>query len=161
MSFPISFSDRLNSLPPYLFAELDAAKRKAKAEGKDIIDLGVGDPDLPTPRPVVLALAEAAKDPKNHRYALDQGLTELRQAIQEWYKNRFNVSLDPQTEILPLIGSKEGIAHLPLGLVNPGDGVLVPDPCYPPYRSGTLFAGGEVVSLPLLEKTGSGPISHH
>ena len=157
MTFPVHFSERLQKLPPYLFAALDAAKRKAIAEGKKIVDLGVGDPDLPTPRSVISALAEAAKDPKNHRYALDQGLPELRASIQEWYKKRFGVSLDPQTEILPLIGSKEGIAHLPLGLINPGDSVLVPDPCYPPYRSGTLFAGGKIISLPLLEKNGFRP----
>jgi len=149
MSFPVKFSDRLNQLPPYLFAELDAAKRKAIAKGRDVIDLGVGDPDLPTPQPVIRALSKAAKDPQNHRYALDQGLPALRVAIQKWYKKRFGVSLNPDHEILPLLGSKEGIAHIPLGLVNPKDGVLVPDPCYPPYRSGTLFAGGKVISLPL------------
>jgi len=157
LTFPIQFSDRVKRLPPYLFVELDAAKRRAKGQGKDIIDLGVGDPDLPTPAPIIAALAKAAKDPRNHRYALDQGLPELRRAIQRWCHDRFGVSLDPDQEILPLIGSKEGIAHLPLGLVNPKDAVLVPDPCYPPYRSGTLFAGGEVVSLPLFEENGFRP----
>ncbi len=152
MTFPVDFSDRLKKLPPYLFVALDAAKRKARAEGKDIIDLGVGDPDLPTPTPIIEALAKAAKNPSNHRYALDQGLPELRRTIQEWFKKRFNVPLHADEEILPLIGSKEGLAHLPLGLVNPGDAVLIPDPCYPPYRSGVLFAGGQVISLPLLEK---------
>ena len=148
----VEFSRRLLALPPYLFVELDRAKREAKAAGKDIIDFGVGDPDLPTPPPIIEALTKAAQDPSNHRYALDQGLPELRRAIARWYERRFGVALDPDTEILPLIGSKEGIAHLPLGLINPGDRILVPDPCYPPYRSGTLFAGGEVVPLPLREE---------
>jgi len=152
MSFSVQFSKRLQALPPYLFVELEQAKQKAMAEGRDIIDLGVGDPDLPTPTPIIEALYKAAQDPANQRYALDQGLPELRRAIQRWYERRFGVELDPDTDILPLIGSKEGIAHLPLGLINPGDKVLVPDPCYPPYRGGTLFAGGEVVPLPLLEK---------
>ena len=157
MNFPVTFSDRLQKLPPYLFAALDASKRRAKAEGRDIIDLGVGDPDLPTPKPVIAALYQAAKDPRHHRYALDQGLPELRREIAAWYKRRFHVALDPDAEILPLIGSKEGIAHLPLALVNPGYRVLVPDPCYPPYRSGALFAGGEVVTLPLSEANGFRP----
>jgi LL-diaminopimelate aminotransferase len=122
------------------------------AKGKDVIDLGVGDPDLPTPDFVIEALARAAHEPANHRYALDQGMPELRSAISAWYKKRFNVLLDPETEILPLIGSKEGIVHLPLALLNPGDVALVPDPCYPPYRSGTWFAGAEPFSLPLLEE---------
>lgn len=157
MTFPVHFSERLQKLPPYLFAELDAAKRRTKAEGGDIIDLGVGDPDLPTPAPIIATLSKAAKDPRNHRYALGQGLPELRLTIRKWYLDRFGVSLDPDKEILPLIGSKEGIAHLPLGLINPKEAVLVPDPCYPPYRSGTLFAGGEVVPLPLLEENGFRP----
>lgn len=161
MTFPVRFSERLQKLPPYLFAELDRAKRKAKAEGRNIIDLGVGDPDLPTPIPVIRALAEAAKNPKTHRYALDQGLPELRREIAKWYKRRFGVILDPDKEILPLIGSKEGITHLPLGLVNPGETVLIPDPSYPPYRSGTLFAGGKVVSLPLLPSNGFKPDFSH
>ena len=148
----VNFSKRLTSLPPYLFVELDRAKRQAKAKSRDIIDFGVGDPDLPTPKPIIEALYKAAQDPSNHRYALDRGLPELRRAIARWYERRFGVILDPDTEVLPLIGSKEGIAHLPLGLINPGDKVLVPDPCYPPYRSGTLFVGGEAVSLPLREE---------
>ncbi len=145
---------RLQQLPPYLFAEIDKAKRAAKAAGQPIIDFGVGDPDLPTPPHIIKRLAEAANDPANHRYALDQGLPELRQAIAQWYRERHHVELDPQTEILPLIGSKEGIAHAPLALANPGDVVLIPEPGYPPYRSGTLFAGAEPVLMPLLEENG-------
>ena len=114
-------ADRLKQLPPYLFAEIDKAKRAARTAGKPIIDFGVGDPDLPTPAHIIDRLAEAARDPANHRYALDQGLPELRQAIAAWYRARYQVELDPQTEILPLIGSKEGIAHAPLALANPGE----------------------------------------
>ena len=147
-------AERLKQLPPYLFAEIDKAKRAARQAGKPIIDFGVGDPDLPTPPHIIKRLAEAAQDPANHRYALDQGLPELRQAIAAWYQQRQQVTLDPQTEILPLIGSKEGIAHAPLALANPGDVVLIPEPGYPPYRSGTLFAGAEPVAMPLVEENG-------
>ncbi len=146
------FADRLKKLPPYLFVEIDRAKRKAVSEGKDIIDLGIGDPDIPTPEPIIEALNSAAHDPKNHRYALDAGLSEFRKAIAAWYKNRFNVLLDPEKEVLPLIGSKEGIGHIPLAFINPGDKVLVPEPGYPVYQSGTWFAGGEPVYMSLLEK---------
>lgn len=144
------FSERLKKLPPYLFVEIDRAKRRAKAQGRDIIDLGIGDPDLPTPRHIIEALHKAALDPNNHHYALDAGMPRLRQAIAKWYKKRFRVALDAETEILPLIGSKEGIAHFPLAFVNAGDYVLVPDPCYPPYRNGTIFAGGVPHIMPLL-----------
>ncbi|MBI2884803.1 MAG: LL-diaminopimelate aminotransferase [Candidatus Omnitrophica bacterium] len=140
---------RLQALPPYLFVELDRARRKLQADGHDVIDLGVGDPDLPTPRPVIERLSQAAQDPANHRYSFTEGLAALREAIARWYARRFNVTLDPATEILPLLGSKEGIAHLPWAIVNPGDAVLVPDPCYPPYRSGTILAEGEVIPMPL------------
>lgn len=144
-------SRRLQDLPPYLFLEIDKAKRKARAEGRDIIDLGVGDPDQPTPKHIIEALYKAACDPANHRYALDQGMPALRQAIASWYKRRFNVTLDPATEILPLIGSKEGIAHFPLAFLNPGDYALVPDPCYPPYKGGTILAGGKPYLMGLLQ----------
>jgi LL-diaminopimelate aminotransferase len=150
----IERSDRMKKLPPYLFVELDKAKRNARQEGRDIIDLGIGDPDIPTPNFIIDALAKAARDPKNHRYPLDQGLPEFRNAIASWFKKRYGVTLDPETEILPLIGSKEGIAHMPLAFVNPGDVVLVPDPCYPPYKSGTYFAGGEPVIMPLTRENG-------
>ena len=147
----IERSERIKKLPPYLFVELDKAKRKAREEGRDIIDLGIGDPDIPTPNFIIDALRRAARDPKNHRYPLDQGLPEFRRAISSWFIKRYGVTLDPDTEILPLIGSKEGIAHMPLAFVNPGDVVLVPDPCYPPYKSGTLFAGAEPMLMPLVE----------
>ncbi len=150
-------AERLKQLPPYLFVELDRAKRTLQEAGKDVIDLGVGDPDLPTPPSIVARLARAAEDPANHRYSFTEGIRELREAIARWYDRRFGVALDPQTEILPLLGSKEGIAHFPLAVANPGDAVLVPDPCYPPYRSGTVLAGAEVVPLPLLEENGFFP----
>ncbi|MFH1406941.1 MAG: LL-diaminopimelate aminotransferase [Candidatus Omnitrophota bacterium] len=148
----IEFSERLKKLPAYLFAEIDRVKREAKKTGRDIIDLGVGDPDKPTPEHIIERLYDAAKDPSTHRYALDLGLLELRKSIAGWYKRRFNVALNPETEVLPLIGSKEGIAHMPLAFVNPGDEVLIPDPCYPPYKSGTIFAGGIPHLMPLLEE---------
>lgn len=148
----IEFSKRLQQLPPYLFAEIDKAKRAARAEGRDIIDLGVGDPDAATPKFIIEALAKAAKDGKNHHYAFDAGMPELRQTISQWCQKRFNIALDPDTEVYPLIGSKEGLTHLPIGIVNPGDRVLIPDPAYPAYRSSVIFAGGEVVPLPLRAK---------
>ena len=143
-------SKKVQALPPYLFLEIDKAKRKARAEGRDIIDLGIGDPDQSTPKFIIEALSAAALDPSNHRYALDQGMPVLRSAIADWYKSRFNVDLNPETEILPLIGSKEGIAHFPLAFLNPGDISLVPDPCYPPYKGGTILAGGKPYLMPLL-----------
>ncbi len=158
-------SDRLKKLPPYLFIEIDRAKKKAREEGRDIIDLGVGDPDIPTPKFIIDALAKAAKDPATHKYSLDQGIPEFRNAAAKWLRRRFGVDFNPDTEIYPLIGSKEGIAHIPLAFINPGDAVLVPDPCYPPYRSGTIFAGGEVLCMPLLESHKFLPdlksINHH
>lgn len=158
-------SDRLKKLPPYLFVEIDKAKKKARDEGCDIIDLGIGDPDIPTPRFVIDALNKAARDPATHRYSIDQGIPEFRQAAAKWLKKRFGVDFNPENEICPLIGSKEGIAHLPLAFINPGDVVLVPDPCYPPYRAGTIFAGGEALCMPLLESRKFLPdlksINHH
>ncbi|PIP20743.1 MAG: LL-diaminopimelate aminotransferase [Candidatus Omnitrophica bacterium CG23_combo_of_CG06-09_8_20_14_all_40_11] len=145
-------SKKLQDLPPYLFVEIDKAKRNAKQEGRDIIDLGVGDPDQPTPAHIIDRLYQAARDPSTHRYALDQGLSGLRKAIAQWSERRFNVKLDPETEILPLIGSKEGIAHFPLAFLNGGDYSLVPDPCYPPYKGGTILAGGKPYIMPLKEE---------
>lgn len=148
----IDRAERLKNLPPYLFVEIDRAKKKARDEGRDIIDLGIGDPDIPTPGFIIEAMNEAIRDPKNHRYPLDAGLPEFRRAVAVWFKKRYGVTLNPDDQILPLVGSKEGIAHMPLAYVNPGDIVLVPDPCYPPYKSGTWFAGGEVVTMPLTDE---------
>ncbi|MFH1640513.1 MAG: LL-diaminopimelate aminotransferase, partial [Candidatus Omnitrophota bacterium] len=144
-------AERIKRLPPYLFVEIDKAKRKAVQEGRDIIDLGIGDPDQPTPAHIIERLYQASKDSSTHRYSLDQGLAELRQAIANWYRVRFNVELDPEREILPLIGSKEGIAHFPLAFLNEGDYSLVPDPCYPPYKGGTIISGGNPYIMPLRE----------
>jgi LL-diaminopimelate aminotransferase len=144
-------SKKIKSLPPYLFLEIDKAKRIARAEGRDIIDLGVGDPDQSTPKHIIEALCQASRDPSTHHYALDQGMPALRRSIEGWYKRRFNVNLDPESEILPLIGSKEGIAHFPLAFLNTGDYSLVPDPCYPPYKGGTILAGGKPYLMGLLE----------
>ncbi|MCK4859749.1 MAG: LL-diaminopimelate aminotransferase, partial [Candidatus Omnitrophica bacterium] len=146
------FSHRLQNLPPYLFAELDCLKEEAVKQGRDVIDLGVGDPDLSTPQPAVEELCREASKNRNQHYPSNRGLLEFRQAIAEWYEKRFNVSLNPQTEILPLIGSKEGIAHIPAAFINPGDLALVPDPAYPAYRSGIILAGGIPYSLPLLKE---------
>jgi len=152
MMMKIERAERIKKLPPYLFVEIDRAKKKARDEGRDIIDLGIGDPDIPTPDFIVEAMNKAMRDPKNHRYPLDAGLPEFRQTVSQWFKKRFGVEMSADNEILPLIGSKEGIAHMPLAYVNPGDVVLVPDPCYPPYKSGTWFAGGEIELMPLTDK---------
>lgn len=150
----IDFSDRLRSLPPYLFAELDGIKRKALAEGRDIIDLSVGDPDQPTPAHIVEALSKAAADPANQHYALDFGMDVLRTSIAHWYLKRFGVKLKAECQILPLLGAKEGIAHIPVGFVDPGDYCLYTEPCYPPYRGGTILAGGRPYPVPLVPEMG-------
>ncbi len=146
----VSFSERLQKLPPYLFVELDRMKAEVQAKGVDVIDLGVGDPDLPTPSHIVEAAVEAVKKPENHHYPSSVGMLAFRQAAASWLERRFGVKVDPTKEIVTLIGSKEGIAHFPLAFVNPGDVVLVPTPAYPVYHIGTLFAGGETYYLPLL-----------
>ena len=150
MAFDLA--DRIKVLPPYLFAELDRKKQEKIDQGVDVIDLGVGDPDLPTPEPVVEALKRAAERPENHRYPSYVGMRSFREAVAGWYKRRFDITLDPDREVIALIGSKEGIAHFPLAFVNPGDVVLCPDPAYPVYRIGTIFAGGEPYTVPLKEE---------
>ncbi len=149
---PFEKADRLKKLPPYLFKEIDRKKAEVRASGVDIIDLGVGDPDLPTPPHIIEALKAGAEDSANHRYPSYSGMNTFKEAVAEWYEKRFNVSLDPAAEVVSLIGSKEGLAHLPLAFVNPGDAALVPTPAYPVYHTATLFAGGESVLLPLLRK---------
>jgi len=145
----VKIAERLNQLPPYLFAELDRLKAEQIRKGVDVIDLGVGDPDLPTPPHIIKALQQAAEDPANHQYPSYTGMNRFREAAAEWMKNRFGVTLDPLTEVVSLIGSKEGISHFPLAFVNPGDVVLIPSPGYPPYTSGALFAGGVPYFMPL------------
>ncbi|HUU82830.1 MAG TPA: LL-diaminopimelate aminotransferase [Phycisphaerae bacterium] len=144
-------ADRLNQLPPYLFVEIDRQKRKAIAAGKDVIDFGVGDPDKPTPGFIIDRMAQAIRDPANHTYPFGVGVPEFRQAAAEFFARRFGVSLDPQTELVVLIGSKEGLGHLPLAVVNPGDTVLIPQPAYPAYQAATIFAGGKPYHLDLSE----------
>ena len=142
-------ASRLAKIPPYLFAEIDRKVQEKKRAGVDVISLGIGDPDLPTPPRIVHVLQEAAADPANHRYASYFGLAELRQAIAGWYGARSGVTLDPDTEILPTLGSKDGIAHVPLALVDPGDIVLAPNPGYTVYMTGALMAGGDPYVMPL------------
>lgn len=142
-------ADRLSQLPPYLFVETDRKKRAAKEAGRDVIDFGVGDPDCPTPDFVMDRMVEAIRVPENHRYPLGVGSKAFRQAAASYMAKRFRVQLDPATEVLALIGSKEGIGHLPTAVLNPGQVALVPEPGYPVYQSGTLFAGGESRMVPL------------
>jgi LL-diaminopimelate aminotransferase len=147
-------AERVRKLPPYLFAELDKKVAAKRASGADVISLGIGDPDLPTPRHVVEALQEAAEDPTTHQYPSYYGLPAFRKAVADFYERRFGVSLDPDTEVQPLIGSKEGLAHLCLAFVDPGDEALVPDPGYPVYAIGTQLAGGGAVSMSLRASKG-------
>src|SRR5579872_5057214 len=149
MSKTAAGAKRLGRIPPYLFAEIDRKVQEKKRAGVDVISLGIGDPDLPTPRRIVNVLQEAAEDPSNHRYPSYFGLSELRSAIAGWYRDRSGVVLDPATEILPTLGSKDGISHVPLALVDPGDLVLAPDPGYTVYVTGALMAGAESYAMPL------------
>lgn len=145
-------AQRLASLPPYLFAAIDKAKEEVRAKGLDIISLGIGDPDLPTPDFIIDALCAAARNPVNHQYPSYVGLLSFRQAVADWYLRRFGVSLDPNNEVVSLIGSKEGIAHFPLAFVNPGDLVLIATPNYPVYGVTTEFVGGIPLYLPLTDE---------
>ncbi len=145
---------RIESLPPYLFAKLDEKLEAKRAEGVDVISLGVGDPDLPTPPHIVEAMVEALRDPETHRYPSYYGTLEFRTAVADWYRRRFGVELDSRTEVITLIGSKEGLAHLAFALVDQGDEVLVSDPGYPVYGTSTLLAGGTPLPLPLVAEHG-------
>ncbi len=142
-------SERIRKLPPYLFAEIDEMKRRKEKEGVEVIDFGVGDPDIPTPNHIIEAMKKAVEKPENHRYPSYEGLLAFRQAVAEFYDRRKGVKLDPEKEVISLIGSKEGIAHLPLAFVNDGDYVLVPDPGYPVYYSSTVLADGIPYRVPL------------
>jgi len=148
----IAQADRLKALPPYLFAELDRVQAQVAARGIDIISLGVGDPDLPTMSNIIDRMKKAVDNPAHHQYPSYEGMPSFREAVAGWYGDRFSVKLDPASEVVSLIGSKEGIAHAPLAFVNPGDVVLCPDPGYPVYTIGTMFAGGESYIMPLLEE---------
>ena len=147
-------AQRIQALPPYLFARIDEKIADAKAKGVDVISLGIGDPDLPTPDHIIDKLVEAARNPENHRYPSYVGMLEFRAAVAEWYKRRSNIILDPKKEVVTLIGSKEGIAHIAFCYINPGDVALIPDPGYPVYGVGTLLAGGVPYIMPLKEENG-------
>ena len=148
----ISPAERLQKLPPYLFASIDDMKRDAMNAGKDVINLGVGDPDIPTPEHIIEVLKHTAEDPSNHQYPSYTGMIVFRESMAGYYRRTRGLDLDPATEVLALIGSKEGVGHLPLAFVNPGDVVLVPNPGYPVYDAGTVLAGGVPHHMPLLEE---------
>lgn len=152
-NMPIQPAQRIQALPPYLFSEIDRRKREARAAGRDIIDFGVGDPDQPTPEFIIRRMQSAVEVPAHHRYPFDAGSPAFRERVISFFGARYGVKLDG-SELLTLIGSKEGLAHLALAVVNPGQHVLVPDPGYPVYRSATLFAGGEAHTMPLTEERG-------
>ncbi|MGP0593443.1 LL-diaminopimelate aminotransferase [Nitrospira sp. T9] len=152
--FPIQYAERIRTLPPYLFAAIDDMKRKAIERGMDIINLGIGDPDLPTPEPIIESLRREAGNPKHHQYPSYDGMLSFRTAVADWYQRRFGVTLDPKTEVVTLIGSKEGIGHVPLAFIDPGDIVLVPSPGYPVYPVATSFAGGISYTMPLTKENG-------
>lgn len=145
----MNLARRMRSIPPYLFADLDRKRAALRAKGVDVISLGIGDPDLPTPPHIVAALVEAARNPATHAYPPYEGTLEFRQAVAAWYVRRFGVSLDPEHEVLTLIGSKEGLAHVPWVFLDPGDVALVSDPGYPVYATATLMAEGEPYAVPL------------
>ena len=152
MALDITLAERLLKLPPYLFAAIDEMKQEAIDAGKDVINLGVGDPDLPTPPHIIKVLQETATDPANHQYPSYTGMIDFRKSMAGYYKRTRGIDLDPETEVLTLIGSKEGVGHVPLAFVNPGDTVLAPNPGYPVYQAGILFAGGEPYYMPLLKE---------
>jgi alanine-synthesizing transaminase len=141
--------DRINRLPPYVFAEVDELKINARRSGEDIIDFGMGNPDLPTPPHIVEKLVEAASNPRNHRYSASRGITRLRSAISDWYGRRYDVDIDSEEEAIVTIGVKEGISHLSLAITNPGDLVMVPSPTYPIHTYALVIANGNVVQVPL------------
>jgi LL-diaminopimelate aminotransferase len=147
----MKFANRIEQLPPYLFVEISRKIAQKRAEGADVVTFAIGDPDIPTPTHILNRLHEASQDPPNHRYPESEGLPELRRTIAEWYEGRFGVTLDPDKEVLPLIGAKEGIGHAALCFIDPGDVALIPDPGYPVYSVGTMFAGGECHWMPLVE----------
>lgn len=145
---------RIEKLPPYLFVGISKKIAEKRAQGIDVISLGIGDPDLPTPLHIIDRLCHAAREPQNHRYPESEGLPEFRRAVATWYKKRFDVKLDPDKEVVSLIGAKDGVAHISLCLIDPGDIALVPDPGYPVYARGTMFCGGESYYMPLREENG-------
>jgi LL-diaminopimelate aminotransferase len=148
----VKVARRMEKIPPYLFARIDRKKEEAKKRGIDLIDLSIGDPDIPTPKHIVEKMKEAVSDPKNHRYPSYEGMIEFRRAVAKWYKERFNVDLDPEKEVLTLLGSKDGISHIPFAFIDNGDLALIPSPGYPVYRIMTSLAGGNPYIMPLMEE---------
>ena len=149
MSEPLIKFSRMRRLPPYVFAQVNELKMKLRREGQDIVDLGMGNPDLPTPQHIVDKLLEAAQKPHNHRYSASRGITKLREAIADWYGRRYNVDIDPDTEAVVTIGAKEGLSHLILSLISPGDVVFAPNPTYPIHPYSVIIAGGDLRSIPI------------
>jgi len=152
--FPITYAERIKTLPPYLFAAIDEMKQQAVARGVDIINLGIGDPDLPTPDPIIKRMQEAVTNPQHHQYPSSSGMLSFRTAVADWYTRRFNVTANPKSEVVTLIGSKEGIGHVPMAFIDPGDVVLVPSPGYPVYPVAASFAGGTSYEMPLVKQNG-------
>jgi LL-diaminopimelate aminotransferase len=148
----VRFAKRLDAVPPYLFAELERKIEEREKAGIDVISLGIGDPDQPTPEPVIEALAGAARNPRTHQYPSNRGTDDFRAAVAAFYRERFSVEIDPDTEVIPVLGGKEGVAHVALATLDPGDTALAPDPGYPPYTSGPVFSGANVHYLPLAEE---------
>ena len=140
---------RMTRLPPYVFAEVNALKMELRHKGEDIIDLGMGNPDIPTPKHIVNKLVEAAKKGHNHRYSASAGIPKLRLAISDWYKRRYNVNIDPDEEAIATMGAKEGLAHLVLATISPGDVVFAPNPTYPIHPYSVIIAGGDLRSIPI------------
>jgi len=153
----VKHTQRISKIPKYLFAEIDKKKASALAKGADIIDLSIGDPDQPTPKYIIDAMKKALDDPATHNYPPYEGTKEFRKAVSDWYKKRFGVELDPETQVMSLIGSKEGIAHMLFALLDPGDISLIPDPSYPVYKMCTLLAQGEPYFMPLTKENGFMP----
>jgi LL-diaminopimelate aminotransferase len=150
----VKFSRRLDVIPPYLFAELERKIEEREQAGIDVISLGIGDPDLPTPEPVIEALARSARDPATHQYPSNRGTGDFRNSVARFYAERFGVAIDPDTEVIPVLGGKEAVAHVALATLDPGETALAPDPGYPPYTSGPIFSGADVHYLPLKEENG-------
>jgi LL-diaminopimelate aminotransferase len=148
----IEESKRLKDLPPYLFAEIDKIIKEKRDQGLDVISLGIGDPDIPTPKGIIEALQDEAENPVNHQYPSSYGMDLFREAVADFYMDRFSVKIDPAGEVIPLLGAKEGVANIAYTYVDPGDYVLVPDPSYPVYSIGTMFAGGQTHIMPMEEK---------
>jgi aspartate/methionine/tyrosine aminotransferase len=160
-SFPLRFADRLSRLQSNVFADMDRAKAKARAAGQSVIDLSLGSSDLPTPPHILQTIAAALEDPSTHAYMLFQGTRDFRQAAADWYTQRFGISVDPETEVLALIGSQEGTAHFPLAILNPGDYALLLDPGYPSHTGGVYLAGGQLYPMPLTPENGFLPVFSH